>query len=129
MVALREATTARGFKTVDGVHMGPCELHRRHAHTIGPNGALYACPGFAGEADQAVGDRAAQDAADQRRPQWQIGGVAGAAGDLVDAVDQRRAHADAGSLVGPSSGADVGRSPVSHPLAPAAARTDSTIFT
>ena len=29
---------------------GPCEIHKRHAHTIGPDGALYACPGFAGEA-------------------------------------------------------------------------------
>ncbi len=26
----------RGFATVDGVHMGPCEIHRKHAHTIGP---------------------------------------------------------------------------------------------
>jgi uncharacterized protein len=56
MVALREATTAHGFRTVDGVHMGPCELHKRHAYTIGPEGTLYACPGFAGEGDQAVGD-------------------------------------------------------------------------
>jgi uncharacterized protein len=55
MVALREATVARGFRTVDGVHMGPCELHRRHSYTIGPDGSLYACPGFASEADQAVG--------------------------------------------------------------------------
>ena len=38
----------RGFKTVDGVHMGPCEIHKQHAHTIGPDGSLYACPGFAG---------------------------------------------------------------------------------
>jgi uncharacterized protein len=56
MVALREATKAHGFRTVDGVHMGPCELHKRHAYTIGPDGTLYACPGFAGEGDQAVGD-------------------------------------------------------------------------
>ncbi|MGE3840244.1 MAG: radical SAM protein [Vicinamibacterales bacterium] len=55
MIALREATQARGFRTVDGVHMGPCELHRRHAYTIGPNGGLYTCPGFAGEASEAVG--------------------------------------------------------------------------
>ena len=39
----------RGFATVDGVHMGPCEIHRQHAHTIGPDGSLYACPGFTGE--------------------------------------------------------------------------------
>jgi uncharacterized protein len=55
LISLREATQARGFRTVDGVHMGPCELHRRHASTIGPDGVLYACPGFAGEAGQAIG--------------------------------------------------------------------------
>jgi len=35
--------------------MGPCEIHHRHSYTIGPNGSLYACPGFAGEASQSVG--------------------------------------------------------------------------
>ena len=34
---------------------GPCEIHKRHAHTIGPDGALYACPGFAGDAQQSTG--------------------------------------------------------------------------
>jgi uncharacterized protein len=56
MAFLREETRKRGFSTIDGVHMGPCELHRRHAHTIGPDGVLYACPGFAGETSLAVGD-------------------------------------------------------------------------
>ena len=46
---LREETKKRGFPTIDGVHMGPCEIHRKHAQTIGPDGALYACPGFTGE--------------------------------------------------------------------------------
>ena len=46
---LREETLRRGFPTPDGVHMGPCELYRRHSHTIGPDGALYACPGFTGQ--------------------------------------------------------------------------------
>jgi uncharacterized protein len=55
MAFLREETKKRGFPTIDGVHMGPCEIHRRHAHTIGPDGALYACPGFAGEASQSTG--------------------------------------------------------------------------
>ena len=35
--------------------MGPCEIHRSHAHTISPDGSLYACPGFAGDATQSVG--------------------------------------------------------------------------
>jgi uncharacterized protein len=47
--------------------MGPCELHKRHAHTIGPDGALYACPGFAGEAHQAVGDIAEDTEGNQPR--------------------------------------------------------------
>ena len=55
MAFLREETTKRGFKTVDGVHMGPCEIHKTHAHTIGPEGSLYACPGFAGNVPEAIG--------------------------------------------------------------------------
>ena len=55
MSFLREETKKRGFSTIDGVHMGPCEIHREHAHTIGPDGALYACPGFTGDAKQSTG--------------------------------------------------------------------------
>jgi uncharacterized protein len=62
---LREETTRRGFPTTDGVHMGPCEIHSHHAHTIGPDGSLYACPGFAGEAAQSTGHIDGRD--DQRR--------------------------------------------------------------
>jgi uncharacterized protein len=55
MSFLREETKKRGFKTSDGVHNGPCEIHKGHAHTIGPDGSLFACPGFAGEALQSTG--------------------------------------------------------------------------
>jgi uncharacterized protein len=55
MAMLREETKRRGFPTADGVHMGPCELYRRHSHTIGPDGSLYACPGFTGDNALAVG--------------------------------------------------------------------------
>jgi uncharacterized protein len=55
MTFLREETRKYGFHTPDGVHMGPCEIHRRHAYTIGPDGALYACPGFTGEAKESTG--------------------------------------------------------------------------
>jgi uncharacterized protein len=55
MTFLREETQRHGFPTVDGMHMGPCEVYRRHSHTIGPDGALYACPGFTGEFALAVG--------------------------------------------------------------------------
>ncbi len=52
---LRAETRARGFDTVDGLHMGPCELHRKHAYTIGPEGSLYPCPGFTGEPALRIG--------------------------------------------------------------------------
>jgi uncharacterized protein len=56
---LREETKKRGFPTIDGVHMGPCEIHRKHAQTIGPGGELYACPGFTGETAYQTGHVAA----------------------------------------------------------------------
>lgn len=55
MSFLREETTKRGFKTGDGVHMGPCEIHKKHAYTIGPDGDLYACPGFTGDKKMSTG--------------------------------------------------------------------------
>ena len=64
MTFLRSETRKRGFPTPDGVHMGPCEIHRKHAYTIGPDGALYACPGFTGEPTQSVGH------IDGRREGW-----------------------------------------------------------
>jgi uncharacterized protein len=55
MSFLRDETKKRGFKTGDGVHMGPCEIHRKHAYTIGPDGDLYACPGFTGDKKMSTG--------------------------------------------------------------------------
>jgi uncharacterized protein len=55
MAFLREETRRLGFPTPDGVHNGPCHVHMTHAHTIGPDGALYACPGFTGEKALATG--------------------------------------------------------------------------
>ena len=52
---LRDETKKRGFKTSDGVHMGPCEIHRKHAYTIGPDGDLYPCPGFTGDKKMSTG--------------------------------------------------------------------------
>jgi uncharacterized protein len=75
MTFLRAETRKRGFYTPDGVHMGPCELHSRHAYTIGPDGALYACPGFTGEPTQSVGH------IDGRREGWRI-----AAAERFDAL-------------------------------------------
>ncbi|MBI4264523.1 MAG: radical SAM protein [Acidobacteria bacterium] len=55
MAFLRDETRKRGFPTPDGIHMGPCEIHRRHAHTIGPDGSLYVCPGFTGDPAESTG--------------------------------------------------------------------------
>ena len=52
---LRKETKKRGFPTLDGVHMGPCEIHKRYAHTIGPDGSLYAYPGFSSETTLSTG--------------------------------------------------------------------------
>jgi uncharacterized protein len=55
MAWLRAETRASGFETLDGLHMGPCELHRRHSYTVGPEGSLYPCPGFTGDTGMRVG--------------------------------------------------------------------------
>ncbi|MBI3047525.1 MAG: radical SAM protein, partial [Acidobacteria bacterium] len=55
MAFLRSETRRRGFPTPDGVHMGPCEIHRRHAYTLGPDGSIYACPGFTGSKTDSTG--------------------------------------------------------------------------
>jgi uncharacterized protein len=53
--ALREDTKRHGFPTADGVPKGMCHVHRQHAHTIGPDGSLYACPGFTGQLAMSTG--------------------------------------------------------------------------
>ncbi len=64
MTELRAETRRQGFPTSDGVHVGPCHVHRQHAHTIGPDGSLYACPGFTGQLAMSVGH------IDDRRDSW-----------------------------------------------------------
>ena len=60
MSFLRQETKQRGFPTLDGLHMGPCEIHAKHAYTVGTDGSLYACPGFATESHESVGHIHAQ---------------------------------------------------------------------
>ena len=55
MTFLREETKRHGFPTSDGVHNGPCHIHHTNAQTIGPDGSLYACPGFTGEKGLSTG--------------------------------------------------------------------------
>jgi uncharacterized protein len=49
MEFLREETRRHGLPGPSGVPGGPCHVHHSNAHTIGPDGSLYACPGFTGE--------------------------------------------------------------------------------
>jgi uncharacterized protein len=55
MEYLRAETKRYGFPTSDGVHNGPCHIHHKNAQTIGPDGSLYACPGFTGEKGLSTG--------------------------------------------------------------------------
>jgi len=66
MSFLRHETKRQGFPTPDGVHGGPCHVHMQHAHTIGPDGSLYACPGFTGAKAQSTGH------IDDRRDPWRL---------------------------------------------------------
>jgi uncharacterized protein len=63
---IRDETKKRGFPTVDGVHMGPCEIHKKHAYTIGPSGSLFACPGFTGDPTLSTGH------IDNRKESWRM---------------------------------------------------------
>jgi len=64
MTFIREETQRHGFPTNDGVPKGMCHVHKTHAHTIGPDGSLYACPGFTGQLAMSTGH------IDDRRESW-----------------------------------------------------------
>jgi uncharacterized protein len=66
MTFLRDETRRHGFPTPDGVHNGPCHVHIKHAHTIGPDGSLYKCPGFTGEKGMSTGH------IDDRQEDWRL---------------------------------------------------------
>jgi len=55
MVSLREETHRHGLPGPTGIPSGPCHVHHENAHTIGPDGSLYACPGFTGEKAMSTG--------------------------------------------------------------------------
>ena len=55
LIMLREQTKRHGFNTPDGVPKGPCHVHLQHAHTVGPDGSLYACPGSTGDKSLSTG--------------------------------------------------------------------------
>jgi uncharacterized protein len=64
MTFIRKETQRHGFPTSDGVPKGMCHVHKTHAHTIGPEGSLYACPGFTGQLAMSTGH------IDDRRESW-----------------------------------------------------------
>jgi len=70
MTLIREETQRHGFPTNDGVPKGMCHVHKTHAHTIGPDGSLYACPGFTGQAALSTGH------IDDRRDSWRESALA-----------------------------------------------------
>ncbi len=55
MAYLRQETRRRGLPTPDGIHVGPCQIHEKNSQTVGPDGSLYACPGFTGELGHSIG--------------------------------------------------------------------------
>ncbi|HUK32635.1 MAG TPA: radical SAM protein [Vicinamibacterales bacterium] len=55
MAFLREETRRHNLPGPNGVPGGPCHVHHKNAHTIGPDGSLYACPGFTGEKAMSTG--------------------------------------------------------------------------
>ncbi len=55
MIMLRDETRRHGFNTPNGVPRGPCHVHLTHAHTVGPDGSLYACPGSTGDKSLSTG--------------------------------------------------------------------------
>ena len=55
MAFLREETSRHGLPASTGVPGGPCHVHHANAHTVGPDGSLYACPGFTGELGLSTG--------------------------------------------------------------------------
>jgi uncharacterized protein len=55
MIALKDQIRNAGFSTADGMNLGPCSFHKRHAYAIDPDGHIYKCPGFLGKVEWAIG--------------------------------------------------------------------------
>ena len=53
---LRREIEKRGFRTHDGIHLGPCMVLKEHSYTIDPHGKIYKCGGFAGMDEFSIGD-------------------------------------------------------------------------
>jgi uncharacterized protein len=53
---LRWQVRQRGFPVSDRFALGPCEAMRNHSYTVDPTGTLYACGGFVGWDEFAIGN-------------------------------------------------------------------------
>lgn len=53
---LREEVEKRGFKTKEGIAIGPCCATREHTYTIDPWGKIYKCPALVGREEYITGD-------------------------------------------------------------------------
>lgn len=53
---LRDEVEKRGFKTKEGIAIGPCCATREHTYTIDPWGKIYKCPALVGREEYITGD-------------------------------------------------------------------------
>jgi len=53
---LREEVEQRGFKTKDGIAIGPCCATKEQTYTIDPWGKIYKCPALVGRESFIIGD-------------------------------------------------------------------------
>jgi len=56
IVWLRDEVEKRGFKTKEGIAIGPCCATREHTYTIDPWGKIYKCPALVGREEYITGD-------------------------------------------------------------------------
>jgi uncharacterized protein len=56
ILALQTKMQRVGLPISEDPVLGPCEYHQRHSMTIGPDGAIYKCPSFAGLHDLEAGN-------------------------------------------------------------------------
>ncbi|MBI5183649.1 MAG: SPASM domain-containing protein [Nitrospinae bacterium] len=53
---LKREIKERGFMTMEGVALGPCEVSKEYNYTIDPSGKIYKCGGFVGMEEFVIGD-------------------------------------------------------------------------
>ncbi|MFV1951449.1 MAG: SPASM domain-containing protein [Nitrospinota bacterium] len=53
---LKREIKERGFMTMEGVALGPCEVSKEYSYTIDPSGNIYKCGGFVGMEEFVIGD-------------------------------------------------------------------------